>query len=61
MVEYYRLYTRQDIDQAFNKGIESAIFVLEKAEELSPDGIQYMVESLKKLISESEVSVKNIE
>ena len=47
-------YTQQDIDQAFNMGLSSAVFVLEKAEELSPDGIQYMVESLKRLLEGEE-------
>ena len=54
MEKYHRQYTKKDVDQAFNMGLSSAIYVLEKSKELSPDGLQYMVKSLKKLLGEGD-------
>ena len=39
---------------AFNMGLQSAVFVLEKAEILSPEGRRHLIESLKKYIAENE-------
>lgn len=45
--EPWRLYTRDQINEAFNLGLEAAVFALEKAEYLSPAGRRYLRECLR--------------
>ncbi len=45
-------YSLKDLNRAFNMGLESAVFILENAEGLTPNGIKYLTESLKKIIEE---------
>ena len=45
-------YSLNDLNRAFNMGLESAVFVLENAEGLTPNGLRYLTESLKKIIGE---------
>lgn len=45
--ENWRLYTLAEINEAFNLGLEAAIFALEKAEYLSPAGRRYLIECLR--------------
>jgi len=44
------------ISISFNMGLEMAVFVLEMAEQLSPEGRKHLLESLKKNIRESEAA-----
>jgi hypothetical protein len=44
---------RKGIDHGFQDGIAERINVLEKAEELSPEGRRFLIEELKKQISRS--------
>ena len=49
-----RLLTIRDINRVFNMGLQSAVSVLEMSEKLSPEGRKYLLELLKKNISENE-------
>ncbi len=49
-----RLLTIRDINRIFNMGLQSAVSVLEMSEKLSPEGRKYLLELLKKNISENE-------
>jgi len=42
---------------AFNMGLQSAVYVLEKAERLSPRGLRYLKDELKKNIAESDLNL----
>jgi hypothetical protein len=48
------LWALQKVNEALIEGLEVAIFVLEKEEELSKERKQSMIESLKGLIAQSE-------
>ena len=41
---------KEEAKMAFNMGLQTALYVLEKAEELSPEGRKYLIEELKKQI-----------
>ena len=47
------LFTRPS-NMVFNMGLQSAVFVLERGERLSPEGRRHLIESLKKNIAQSE-------
>jgi hypothetical protein len=49
-----QVYTYSDVSETYNMGLKSAIYVLEQAKELTPDGIHYVLKSLKKFLSEGE-------
>ena len=49
------LYLKEDIDKAFNMGLETAIVVLEKSMALSRTGQRYMLHALKKKIEEGKI------
>ena len=44
----------KETNLAFNMGLQTAIYVLEKAEALSAEGRRYLIEELKKQIGNSE-------
>lgn len=44
----------RETTMAFNMGLQTAIYVLEKAETLSAEGRRYLIEELKKQITCSE-------
>ena len=46
--------TEREFNIAFNMGLEAAVFVLEKAEELSSEGRRHLLDGLKKQIEDSE-------
>ena len=48
------------ISISFNMGLEMAVFVLEMAEQLSPEGRKHLLESLKKNIRESEAAIPSM-
>ena len=48
------------ISISFNMGSEMAVFVLEMAEQLSPEGRKHLLESLKKNIGESEAAIPSM-
>jgi hypothetical protein len=43
-----QLLKESEFNMAFNMGLQSAVFVLEQAERLSPEGRKHLLESLKK-------------
>ena len=47
--------TEREAIMAFNLGLQTAIYVLEKAEELSSEGRRFLIEELKKQIDRSHV------
>jgi hypothetical protein len=49
-----RIETTRETAMAFNMGLQTAIYVLEKAEALSAEGRRYLIEELKKQIGNSE-------
>jgi len=51
-----QLLADREITMAFNMGLRSAVYLLEKAEEPSPRGRRYLLELLKKEIDGSEVA-----
>ena len=51
IVEY--LWALREINKALITGLESAIFVMDKWDELLPERRQSMIESLQQLISQS--------
>jgi hypothetical protein len=51
---YQDLLTEREANMIFNRGLKAAVFVLEMAEWLSPEGRRHLLESLKKKIAENE-------
>ena len=49
-----QLLKERELNVAFNMGLQCAVFVLEQAERLSPEGRRHLLESLKKNIAQSE-------
>ncbi len=49
-----QLWALQKVNEAIIEGLKTAIFVLEKEEELSKERKKSMIESLKRLVSQSE-------
>ena len=49
-----QIETTRETTIAFNMGLQTAIYVLEKAETLSAEGRRYLIEELKKQIDHSE-------
>jgi hypothetical protein len=49
-----QIETTRETTIAFNMGLQTAIYVLEKAETLSAEGRRYLIEELKKQIDNSE-------
>lgn len=52
------VYSKKDIDDAYKRGLETAIAVLERTMDLSKPGRQKLIEKLKKIILDDKV--KNI-
>ena len=50
------IFTHDDLYRAFNKGLESAVFVLERATELSPEGISKLAGALRRMIDNEAVN-----
>ena len=46
-------YTLKDLNRAFNMGLESAVYVLESSQELTPNGVELLIKSLKEMISKA--------
>ncbi len=51
---YWPPLTEQEVNMAFNMGLQTAVCVLEKSEELSPEGRKKLLELLKNNIAENE-------
>ena len=49
------LLTESEAAMAFNMGLKSAIYILESAENMSPEGRKYLIDELIKQIANSEV------
>ena len=52
----WKVLKEKEVKMAFNMGLQSAVFVLERAERLSFRGRRYLLELLKKNIAESDGS-----
>jgi hypothetical protein len=50
----WKVLKEKEVNIAFNMGLQSAVYVLEKAEKLSPRGLRYLKDELKKNIVESD-------
>lgn len=57
---YTQLYTERETAMAFNMGLQTALYVLEKAEDLSAEGRRYLIEALRKQIEDSEKIMESI-
>ena len=57
---YAQLYTERETAMAFNMGLQTALYVLEKAEDLSAEGRRYLIEALRKQIEDSEKMIESI-
>jgi hypothetical protein len=55
-----QLYTEKETAMAFNMGLQTAIYVLEKAEELSDEGRRFLIHELRKQIENSEMLTESI-
>ena len=51
---YKGLLTEAEAAVAYNDGLKTAVYILERAEKLSPEGRRYLLEELKKQIVENE-------
>ena len=52
----WKVLKEKEVNIAFNMGLQSAVFVLEKAERLSLEGRKRLLKSLKKNIAESDLN-----
>ena len=52
----WKVLKEKEVKMAFNMGLQSAVFVLEKAEGLSPEGRKSIIDELKKNIAESDLN-----
>lgn len=50
---YLKVLAEEEATIAFNMGLQTAIYVLEKAEELSPEGRRFLIEELRKQVAKS--------
>jgi len=50
----WKVLKEKEVNIAFNMGLQSAVYVLEKAEGLSPRGLRFLIDELKKNIAESD-------
>ncbi len=53
---YRQLLTEREAAIAYNEGLKAAVYILERAEKLSPEGRRYLLEELKKQIADSEMA-----
>jgi len=51
---YAQIQTEREMAIVFNMGLQTAVYVLEKAEELSAEGREFLLEELRKQISNRE-------
>ena len=51
---YHHSLTEREFTTAFNMGLETAVYILETSEMLSPEGRRLLLKELKKKIPESE-------
>ena len=49
----WKVLKEKEVKMVFNMGLQSAVYVLEKAERLSPRGLRYLTDELKKNIAKS--------
>jgi hypothetical protein len=57
---YAQLHTEKETAMAFNMGLQTAIYVLEKAEELSDEGRRFLIHELRKQIENSEIMAESM-
>ena len=55
-IKQENLYSRRDLEKAYDMGLEMAIAMLEKSIGLSVAGQRYMLERLKEMIIEGKVN-----
>ena len=54
-----QILKEREVSIAFNMGLQTALYVLEKAEELSEDGRRFLVHELRKQIENNELTAKS--
>jgi hypothetical protein len=52
------IQTSKETTMAFNMGLQTAIYILEKAEELSDEGRRFLIHELRKQIENSEMTTE---
>jgi hypothetical protein len=57
---YAQMQTSKETTMAFNMGLQTALYVLEKAEELSDEGRRFLIQELKKQIEDSEMMTESV-
>jgi hypothetical protein len=50
---YLQILAASEATMAFNMGLQTAVYILEKAEDLSPEGRRFLIEELRKQITRS--------
>ena len=55
---FAQIQTSKETTIAFNMGLQTAIYVLEKAEELSDEGRRFLIQELRKQIETSEMTTE---
>ena len=54
-----QILTEKEVSIAFNMGLQTAIYVLEKSEELSAEGRRFLLEKLRKQIEKNELIARS--
>ena len=57
---YAQIQTSKETTIAFNMGLQTAIYILEKAEELSDEGRRFLIQELRKQIEDSEIMAESM-
>ena len=50
------IYMEEDINKAFNLGLEAAVYILEQSIDLSRDGQKLMIDCIKRMVEYGKVS-----
>jgi len=57
---YAQIQTSKETTMAFNMGLQTAIYILEKAEELSDEGRRFLIHELRKQLENSEMMTESM-
>jgi len=55
MDDYPYLYTKEDLNRAFDTALENAIIVLEKSVGLTEDGQLFLIKQLKQMVEQGKI------
>ena len=54
-----QILKEREVSIAFNMGLQTALYILEKADELSTDGRRFLVDELRKQIEKNELIARS--